>query len=43
MRIIAAPARKMKEDDSLPFTGLPVFLKETEEIKETIDALDYEG
>ena len=43
MRIITAPARKMKEDDSLPFTGLPVFLKETEEIKETIDALDYEG
>lgn len=41
MRIITAPAKRMREDDSLPFTSLPVFVKEAEELKDIINGLSY--
>ena len=40
MRIIISPAKKMKVDtDNLPFQDLPVFLPETEILKEWIRSL----
>lgn len=33
MRIIISPARKMKENDALPWRDLPVFTEEAERIK----------
>ena len=40
MRIIISPAKKMKVDtDNLPFHDLPVFLPETEILKEWIRSL----
>ena len=40
MRIIISPAKQMKEDtDNLPFHDLPVFLPETEKLKEWIRSL----
>ncbi len=43
MRIIISPAKKMKVDtDTLPATGIPVFLEDTERIMEWMKKLTYE-
>lgn len=43
MRIIISPAKKMNvDDDSLEFTDLPVFLKDSEMIKEWLQSLSFE-
>lgn len=43
MRIIISPAKKMKVDtDTLPATGTPVFLEDTERIMEWMKKLTYE-
>lgn len=43
MRIILAPAKKMRtDDDTLAPEGLPVFLKEAEVLKEWLRKLSYE-
>lgn len=43
MRIILSPAKKMKmDDDTLPADGLPVFLKEAEQLRDWLRALSYE-
>lgn len=41
MRIIVAPAKRMREDDTLPYQHLPVFLKEAEQLKDIINGLSY--
>lgn len=42
MRILISPAKKMKVDeDSLDFISLPVFLKESNEIKEWLQSLHF--
>ena len=43
MRIIIAPAKKMREDtDTLACAGLPVFLDRTERLRDWIRGLSYE-
>lgn len=42
MRVIISPAKKMNVDtDTLEPAGLPVFLKETEEIMEWMQSLSF--
>ena len=43
MRIIISPAKQMRVDtDTLACTGLPVFLEQTEQLKDWIRSLSYE-
>ncbi|MDF2613533.1 MAG: hypothetical protein K0S71_1319 [Clostridia bacterium] len=43
MKIIISPAKKMNRDtDSLPVTGMPIYLKETKALMEKIKQLSYE-
>ncbi len=43
MRIILAPAKKMNfDEDSLPCSGLPVYLEHTQEILDTLKEKSYE-
>lgn len=43
MKIIISPAKKMKVDtDSMPYFDLPVFLKKTEELLQTLKSMSYE-
>ena len=43
MRIIISPAKKMNVDpEALEYQGLPVFLKDTEILKEYMSSLSYE-
>ena len=43
MRIIISPAKQMRVDtDILACNGLPVFLEQTEQLKEWIRSLSYE-
>lgn len=42
MRIIISPAKKMKEDDSLSYQGLPVFLDDTARIMKWMKSLSFE-
>ena len=42
MRIILSPAKKMKEDDGLPWRDLPPFLEKTGRLLETLRAMPYD-
>ena len=42
MKITISPAKKMNVDpETLAYRGVPVFLKETEKLKEKIKSLSY--
>ena len=42
MKIIISPAKKMVTDDGLAWKALPVFLEQTEALKERLQSLSYE-
>jgi cytoplasmic iron level regulating protein YaaA (DUF328/UPF0246 family) len=41
MKIIVSPAKRMREDDSLPWHDLPVYLAEAQQLKDVISSLSY--
>ena len=42
MRIIISPAKKMTEDDGLPWLDLPAFLPRTEQLAKALQAMRYD-
>ena len=41
MRIIISPAKKMNADDGLPWSELPYFLEQTEQLCRKLQSMDY--